>query len=86
MRYTLCMDASERRTEAIRLTLEGMGATEAARTLGISRRRVYQLLAEAHTQNLASVQMQISAVEGVDAKVLAAYLRRCLAAAGVRGQ
>lgn len=72
--------------EVVRLTLEGMGATEIARTLGVSRRRVYQLLAEAHTQNLASVRMAITHVDGVDAKVLAAYLRRCLAAAGVRGQ
>lgn len=78
--------SSGRRREAIRLTLEGMGATEIARTLGVSRARVYQLLAEAHAQHLASVRMSITHVDGADAKVLAAYIRRCLAAAGVRGQ
>ena len=71
------------RRDVVERWLKGEAVSALATELGVSPQRIRQHLARARALNEATVRMQILNVEGVEPEALAAYLRRCLAAAGV---
>jgi DNA-binding transcriptional regulator LsrR (DeoR family) len=74
---------AEKKHEAVRLSLQGKRATEIATELGISRARVYQLLAEARKDATYSVAVQVKDARGVEREDIAIYLKAMLARAGI---
>ena len=74
---------AEKKHEAVRLSLQGKRATEIAAELGISRARVYQLLAEARKDSSYSVHVQIKDARGQEREDIARYLKAALAEVGI---
>ena len=74
---------AEKKHEAVRLSLQGKRATEIAAELGISRARVYQLLAEARKDSSYSVHVQIKDARGQECEDIARYLKAALAEVGI---
>ena len=74
---------SEKKHEAVRLSLQGKRATEIAAQLGVSRARVYQLLAEARKDATYSVAVQVKDARGVEREDIATYLKAALAHIGI---
>ena len=74
---------AEKKHEAVRLSLQGKRATEIAAQLGISRGRVYQLLAEARKDATYSVAVQVKDARGVEREDIAIYLKAALAQIGI---
>jgi DNA-binding transcriptional regulator LsrR (DeoR family) len=74
---------AEKKHEAVRLSLQGKRATEIASELGISRARVYQLLADARRDATYSVNVTVQDARGIAREDIALYLKAALARAGV---
>ena len=77
---------ASRRDDVVTLLLRGLGPAEVARELGISRARVYQLLDRIRESGEYSVEIQVKGARGVELRDVEEYVRRQLAAAGVRAQ
>ncbi len=74
----------DKKIEAVRLRVEGATQQQIGDALGVSRQRVPQLLAEALASGEFVAKVQIVRTQGVDALVLAAFLRQQLNDAGIR--
>lgn len=70
--------------KAVELRLGGATQQEIADALGLSRQRALQLLDEALASGRFTVKVQVGVASStLDRKLLAAYLRQALNAAGV---